>query len=547
MARESTTTPKVDKSIFWPTLIVLLLIAVPCSVFPEKSSATVGSVLSFLTGQFGWLFLWFTAGAFILLGWLAFGKYGSVRIGGPDAKPQFTTITWFAMLFCASFGSGLLYWSSIEWAYHFATPPFPGIVPKSKEAAEWAVTYSMFHWGFTAWAVYCIPTLPIAYAFYNRKIPNLRISSACSGVIGKNTDGLLGKLIDMSFMFGLIGGTAAALGLGTPMLSEGISRLIGIEKSLGLDIVIIFIMTALFCISVWRGLEAGIAKLSNFNIYFLVGLLIFVIIAGPTVFLLNYFSNSLGLLLQNIVKMSFYTDPIHKSGFPQGWTIFYWAWYVALAPFVGLFTARISKGRTIREIIMAVMVVGSLGCMSYCAVMGGTAMYYDLNGILPVSEIMSENGAPAAIISFVQQLPMGNLVVVVWIMCAFICLATNIDSTAYSLAIVASKDVRESQEPARWHRMLWAFTLTFIGVALLLLGGLKPIQTICVVSGFPLLLVIGIATVSFLKWLKEDYGELEQDLKPVRTYTGEQNRDEYTDAPGWEPATAAVKVAVREV
>lgn len=514
--------PKVDKTIFWPTLIVLVIVAIPCCFAPDASAQVAGKILGFLTHQFGWLFLWFAAGAFGILGWLAFGKYGNIRMGGPKAKPEFKTLTWFAMLFCASFGSGLLYWSSVEWGYHFGAPPFPGITPKSKEAAEWATTYAMFHWGFVAWAIYCIPTLPIAYAFYNRKIPNLRISAACSGIIGHHQHGLLGKLIDMSFMFGLIGGMAAAFGLGTPMLSEGVSRLTGIEKTFGLDIGILLIMTVMFSISVWRGLEEGIAKLSNFNMYFLVGLLVFVLVAGPTVFLLNNFSNALGLLMQNIVKMSFYTDPIHKGGFPQGWTIFYWAWYVALAPFVGLFTARISKGRTIREIIVAVVVIGGLGCMSYCAVMGGTAMYFELNDILPMTTIMSEQGAPAAIISFVQQLPMGNLVTIVWILCAFICLATCIDSTAYSLAMVASEDVKEGQEPPRWHRMLWAFTLTFIGIALLAMGGLKPIQTICVVSSFPLLFVITLSIISFFKWLKEDYGNLDTEIIPVKEYGEEE-------------------------
>lgn len=510
---------KVDKQIFWPTFMILIAVSIPCAMFPDQSARMAGNVLNFLTHQLGWLFLWFTSACFVVLGWLAFGKYGTVRIGGPGCKPEFKTLTWFAMLFCASFGSGLLYWSSIEWGYHFGAPPFPGIEPKSKEAAEWAVTYSMVHWGFTAWAVYCIPTLPIAYAFYNRKIPNLRISSACSGIIGKSQHGIVGKTVDMCFMFGLIGGMAAAFGLGTPMLSEGVSRLTGIEKTLSLDIGILCIMTVLFSISVWRGLEKGIAALSNFNMYFLVGLLVFVLIAGPTVFLINNFSNSLGLFFQNIVHISFYTDPIQKGSFPQWWTIFYWAWYVALAPFVGLFTARISKGRTIREIIIAVVVVGGLGCMSYCAVMGGTAMYYELNGIMSMTEIMNKEGAPAAIISFVQQLPLGNLLVVIWICCAFICLATCIDSTAYSLAIVASRDVQEGQEPPRWHRMLWAFSLTLVGIALLAMGGLKPVQTICVVTGFPLLVVISIAVASFLRWLEEDYGELETDLQPVKIYT----------------------------
>ncbi|MCG8473338.1 MAG: BCCT family transporter [Desulfobacterales bacterium] len=509
---------KLDKKIFWPTFIILVIVSIPCCLLPDKSAEIAGTVLSFLTHQLGWLFLWFTAGACVTLGWLAFGKYGNVRMGGPDVRPDFSTFTWFAMLFCASFGSGLLYWSACEWGYHFQSPAWHGIAPKSKEAGEWAVTYAMYHWGFVAWVIYCIPTLPIAYAFYNRKIPFLRLSSACSGVIGEHQHSLLGKVIDMCFMFGLIGGTAAAFGLGTPMLSEGVSRLTGIPKGFGMDVAILGFMTILFSISVWRGLEKGIATLSNINMYFLVGLLVFVLLAGPTVYLISQFTDSLGLIVQNVAHMSLYTDPIQNGGFPQGWTIFYWGWYVALAPFVGLFTARVSKGRTIREIVVAVVIVGGLGCMAYMAVMGGTAMYFDMNNIVPFTDIMANDGAPAAIISFVQQLPMGNLLVAIWVLCAFICLATNVDSTAYSLAIVASTNVKENQDPPRWHRMVWAFALTIVGIALLAMGGLKPIQTICVVTALPLLIVISLSVVSFMRWLKEDYGELEKELRPVNEY-----------------------------
>lgn len=484
-------------------MILLLAIGIPCAVSPEKGTAFANKILGSLTGPMGWLFLWFTIAVFCVLGWLALSKIGRIRIGGDDARPEFRMFSWFAMLFCAGLGSGLMYWSTIEWAYYFTSPPL-GIEAKSMEAADWSLSYAFFHWGFTAWAIYCIPCLPIAYAFYNKKIPNLRISASCRGIIGDAADGWLGKVIDICFMFGLIGGMTTSMGLGTPMLSEGISRLLGIQPSFVLDMAIIGIWTVIFSTSVWFGLKKGIKRLSDYNTYLLIGVLIFILLCGPTVYILNNFTNSVGIMFDNIVRLSLFTDPHIKSGFPQGWTIFYWGWWISLAPFMGLFVARISKGRTIREIIFAQVVIGSFGCWAFHAIIGGTAMNFDINGVLPVSQLLTEKGAPYAIISFIRSLPLGSFLLVVWVGCAFISLATCLDSAAYTLSFVASDNVHEGQEPPRWHRLVWAFSLAGVTVVLLVLGGLKPLQTIAVASAFPLIFIMGLSIASFIKWVKAD-------------------------------------------
>ncbi len=308
-----------------------------------------------------------------MLLWFAFGKYGSVRFGGQDAEPEFRTLSWIAMLFCAGIGTSLLYWATIEWVYYYQAPPF-GIEAESAEAADWAAMYGLFHWGPMAWALYCIPALPIAYAFHNRKIPFLRISQACRGVIGDRADGPLGKLIDVLFIFGLVGGTGTSLGLGTPILSESISTLTGIERTFALDAFVIVIWTAIFGTTVYLGMEKGIKRLADANVYLGFFLLAFVLVFGPTVFILDTFTNSLGLLATNFLKMSFYTDPVGASGFPQTWTVFYWAWWIAYAPFMGLFVARISRGRTIRQVVAANLVWGSLGCWLFFATFGNTAL-----------------------------------------------------------------------------------------------------------------------------------------------------------------------------
>ncbi|WP_209123586.1 BCCT family transporter [Alkalihalobacillus sp. BA299] len=495
--------PKIDKVIFWTGLIMICAISLPILFTPEKTTEIFSIALGFITGEFGWLYLWGTVIVFGLLGWLAFGKYANIKFGSANDQPEFSFPSYLAMLFTAGIGIGLMYWGPIEWAYNYISPPF-GMEPRSVEAGDWANAYPMFHWGFTAWAIYCLPALPLAYALHVRKQSTLRISNACRGVIGKHADGLVGKVIDVFFMFGLVGAVGTSLGLGSPLIAEGVSQLLNIERTLTLDIIIVLCWTTLFGTSVFLGLKKGIKRLSNINTYLFIALSLFVIIFGPTVFIISAFTESVGIVLQNFVRMSFYTDSIGQSGFPQGWTIFYWAWWVAYAPFMGVFVAKISKGRTIRQVILAQCIGGTLGCWAAFAILGNTSIYFEINEIVPVVNILNEAGAPAAIISVISALPLGTFVLPVFIVLGFIFLATTIDSSAFALASVASKELHPDQEPARWHRFFWALVLATVAISLLYGGGLSTLQTLSVITSFPVVFILILMTVSFIKWIKED-------------------------------------------
>ncbi len=496
-----------DRQVFWPALLVVIGAIVPLMVFPEQSSEVLTRILEVITHKLGFLFLWFTFGTFLTLLWFALGRYGSVRFGDPDEQPEFRTLSWIGMLFCAGIGTSLLYWATIEWVYYYQAPPF-GIEAGTAEAAHWGAMYGLFHWGPLAWALYCLPALPIAYAFHNRKIPLLRISQACRGVIGERADGPLGKLIDVLFIFGLIGGTGTSLGLGTPILSESISSLVNIERTFTLDVFVILVWTAIFGTTVYLGMEKGIKRLAEANVYLGFVLCAFVLAAGPTVFILDTFTNSLGLLASNFVRMSLYTDPVGGSGFPQTWTVFYWAWWIAYAPFMGLFIARISRGRTIREVVTANLVWGSLGCWLFFAVFGNTALHAQLNGTLPVIDIMNQVSPQAAIVAVVQGLPLGTLVLVLFVAMCFIYSATTLQASAYTIASVASVDlVAGESEPQRWNRLFWALALGAMAVALMYLGGLKPLQTASLIVALPLIFVIALSVWSLLRWLREDRAE----------------------------------------
>ena len=495
----------IDRQVFWPALICVVAAIIPLMAFPVQSEVVLNGMFSFVTSHFGSLYLWFTFSAFVVLLWFAFGRYGNVKFGHADDQPEFRKLSWIAMLFCAGIGTSLLYWATIEWVYYYQAPPF-GLTPETPEAADWAAMYGMYHWGPLAWALYCIPALPIAYSFHNKKIPFLRIGQACRGVIGDRADGPLGKLIDVLFIFGLVGGTGTSLGLGTPILSESISTLTGIQRTFAMDAFVIVVWTAIFGTTVYLGMEKGIKRLADLNVYLGFFLCAFVLVFGPTVFILDSFTNSVGLLATNFLKMSLYTDPVGQGGFPQTWTVFYWAWWIAYAPFMGLFVARISKGRTVREVVMANLVWGSLGCWLFFALFGNTAMHDELNGVVPVIQIMNEVSPQAAIVAVVNALPMGTFVLVLFLAMAFVYSATTLQASAYTIASVASKDLRAGEsEPLRWNRLFWALALGGMAVALMYLGGLKPLQTASLVVAFPLMFIIGLCVWSFLRWLKQDY------------------------------------------
>ncbi|MFJ7934615.1 BCCT family transporter [Sporosarcina sp. NPDC096371] len=493
---------KIDPFVFWTSLVVIVCAMVMLVLNRETAEPYLDNVMTSITYQLDWAFQMLTFGAFIFLLWLVFSRYGKIKLG--EGKPEFSTFTWGAMLFTAGMGTSIMFWSMMEPMYYYLGPPF-GIEPKSAEAAEWAVAYGLFHWGISAWALYALPTVVIAYSFFVKKRPSLKMSVALGGALGKYADGWIGKTIDILVIWSLVGGLGTSLGLGVPMMSAVVGEIIGVDQSLGLNIAIISVITVIYCSSAYLGLYKGISKLSDINVYLALALAAFVFLVGPTLFILTNFSNSFGLMLQNFAFMSFYTDPINKSGFPQAWTVFYWAWFAATAPFMGLFVARISKGRTIRELITHVLLWGSIGGWIYFAVFGGYTLNLQLSNLLPVTDILEADGGPAAIVEILKTLPLSKIVLPFFVVLGFIFLATSLDSATYILSAIATKELKDRQEPARWHRMTWGAILAVIAIALLLVGGLRVIQTSAVIVSVPIIIIYLLLAISLIRWLKKDY------------------------------------------
>jgi len=493
----------------WPSFVLCALIltgaSIPLFVFPDVSEAVLEKLYEFIATEFGIFYLLASVAAIGFLTWLGFSRYGAIRLGEQDESPEFREISWVGMLFCAGVGAGLLYWCATEWAFYYDAPPF-GAEPRSVEAQEWASTYGLFHWGFTAWAFYCLPAIAIAYPYYTKKLDILRFSVSCHWFLKDNNHGPLARTIDFLFMIALLGGAASSLGFSTPMIAACLGWLFGVEVNDSLEIGVVLLCMVLFALSVWLGLKKGIKRLSDINVVLAFGLLLFILAVGPTAFLLKTSLNGVGLMADNFLRMNFWTDPFTDSGFVESWTIFYWAWWIAFAPYIGLFVTRISRGRTIRQVIFGMLVWGSLGSWLFYMIMGNYALSLELTGQVDFTGIMSREGGSAAIVAMLEQLPLTAVVIAVFSVISIVFAATTYDSASYTLASSATLHLKAGDDPARWHRVFWALALGLMPVALMLLqGNLRPIQVILLIVSFPILFVGVAMSVSLVKSLRADY------------------------------------------
>jgi len=494
---------KIDWPVFAAAVACLCVATLPLAIAPEASAIVIQSTYTWVAEALGPLYLWAGTSTFFFVTYVALSRHGRVVLGPGPRDPEFDDFSWFSMLFCAGIASGLLYWGVIEWAYYYQSPPY-GAAVGSPTALEWATSYPLFHWGFTAWSFYALPTVAIAYACHRRGEGSYRLSTACRPVLGSQTEGFLGRAIDVFFIVGILGGAGTSLGLSTPMLAEGTAQLFGTVRSYVLDVSIVLGCAIIFSISVYIGLERGIRILSNVNLLLSLGLIAFVFVAGDTLFILKASTSSIGHVLQNFFRMNLWADPFMKTGFVEDWTVFYWAWWIAYAPFIGLFVARISRGRTVRQVILGMIFLGTAGSWIFFMILGNYALGLQLSGELPVVEILDQHGAPAAIIAVVSSLPVAPLSLGLFCVIALLYLATTFDSAAYTISSGASRDLGATGHPSRGHRSFWALAVAVLPIALMAVGGLKSLQTVSLVASVPLLGVGVLLAMSLLRRLRDE-------------------------------------------
>jgi len=498
---------RVDRSIFGVSLGLIVLVSLPLALYPKEGESFVKAVFAFVSNTFGSLYLIAGLATVLFLMWISFSRFGNIRLG--KGAPEFSAFSWTSMVFSAGIGTGVLYWGAVEWAYHIQSPPM-GLTPRSNLAIEMAGAYGIFHWGITGWAFFALATLPIAYCYYIRKRYVYRISEACRGLLGGLVDGPVGKAIDIFFVLGLLAAAGTSLGLGTPLIAACMHHLFGFERGIGLNIAIISIVTALFAWSVCYRLDRGIKKSSDWSVILALLLLAYVFVVGPTHFIMDMSVTSVGLMMQEFLHMSTWADPVGRSGFPQSWTVFYWAWWLVLAPALGLFVTRISRGRTLRQVILGMLFYGSSGCALFYMILGNYALNLELTGVLNVSGLIQEVGAEQAIVQVVATLPGGKWVVAAFAIVAVIFLATLFNSKSYILASTTIDRLVEGEEPPRSQRLIWAVALSLLPIALMVVGGLESLQIAATVGALPILFILLIMTLSFLRQLRMDEQRLKQ-------------------------------------
>lgn len=501
--------PSLSIKIFLPAMTVVLAAGVFMLFDGARAADLVSRTVAFITHDFGWLFTLTGFGAFCFALWLAFGRYGHVKLAGgkyaKQKKPEYGEASWASMMFTAGIGIGLVSWSFVEPVFYLQTPPL-GIAPNSPMAFEWGHMYAQFHWSFVPWALYAIASVPVAYAVHVRQRDDMRLgASVADNFSGKKRDAVSG-LVDTLVIIGLVGGAGTSLGLGVPLVAAFLSDIFGVADTFLLRLIILVVWAGMFSFSVWRGLKRGIRLLADLNIGLAILILALVLVAGPTVFIVSVTTNSFGLLLDNFLRMSFWLDPIEAGGFPESWTLFYWAWWVAYAPMMGLFFGRISRGRTIRHMVLGILGWGSLGCMAFMSICGAYALYLEMEGVLSVSSILSEHGMAATVLQIIKTLPFPGLVSVVFLVLAFLFLATTLDSAAYVLASVSTKNLKASQEPKKWNRLSWALALAFLSVGLIYIDALSIVQGVTIITALPLVPVLVLVCMSLVRWLKQDFG-----------------------------------------
>ena len=365
--------------------------------------------------------------------------------------------------------------------------------------------YPLFHWGIMGWAIYAVPAVPIAYMLYVKRYHTLRISSACDGVLPTRGRSQIKTLIDIFIVLGIVGGVATSLGLGVPLLSAMLATLFDIPDSMLIKMAVLAFWTALFGASVYRGLKSGIKVLADINIALAI---IFVLIAGPGLFIMDLTVNSMGLMFSNFISAATWTDPIENGSFPEDWTGFYWAWWLAYTGMIGLFFARISRGRTIRQLVLGVIGWGCLGTWLFMAVMGGYSLYLETTGSLEVKEILSTQGMSFVNALVIESMPLGKFTLAMFTILSIIFYATSIDSGAYVLASICAKNLPNHAEPVRWSRLAWAGLLAVITAGILQSGALDTVMSITVLSSVPLIPIMVLLCVSLVRWLNQDFGHL---------------------------------------
>ncbi|SII14033.1 choline/carnitine/betaine transporter [Mycobacteroides abscessus subsp. abscessus] len=527
---ESSKKGKKFSPVFIYSAIIVAIIVLIGAIVPEQFDSITSSISGWITDKLGWYYLILTTIIVFFCVFLIFSPIGKLKLGKPDDKPEFNTISWFAMLFSAGMGIGLVFYGAAEPMSHFAAPPTAS--PKTTEAFTESLRSTFFHWGFHAWAVYGVVALALAYAQFRKDEPGL-VSRTLRPLLGDKVEGPIGTIIDVLSVFATVVGVAVSLGMGALQINGGLNYLFGVPNNVWVQSLIIVVVTILFIISAWSGLSKGIQYLSNANIGLGTILMIVALIVGPTVLILNMFTSSIGSLFNTFLFNSFDTAALNsqKREWMSSWTLYYWGWWLSWSPFVGVFIARVSKGRSIREFISGVLLVPALVSFLWFSVFGvlGIEMGKKHSELFKMS-------AETQLFGVFNHLPLGMILSLVALILIGSFFITSADSATFVLGMQTTYG---SLEPSNVVKVTWGIAQSLIAFILLLAGGgdgaeaLGALQSAAIISALPFSFVVILMMISFYKDANQERKFLGLTLQPnkhrLKEYIEYQQKDYESD------------------
>lgn len=474
-------------------------------IYRESAEGFFADALTFIGDNFGWFYILAANIFLVTVVFFGFSRFGQIRLGGPEAKPEFTSFAWYAMLISAGMGIGLMFWSVAEPIFHYQSPaPFFNAEGFTPQAADAAMVTTFFHWGLHPWAIYALVSLALAFFTYNRGLP-LTMRSVFYPILKERIYGFWGNAIDAIAVIATLFGLASSLGFGVKQVSAGLDFLFGTPDTTVFQIILIAGITGLATLSVVAGLDGGVKRLSQINLGLAAAFFLFVLIVGPTVFIVGTMIESSGSYLQSLASLSTWTESLSGGSWQSGWTVFYWGWWISWAPFVGMFIARVSKGRTIREFVIGVVLVPTALSLAWMSTFGGSALKVQIDGARDVVSAVNENVA-TALFDLLQAFPLTTLTSFAGVVLVMSFFVTSSDSGSLVVDHLTSGGKLESPVP---QRIFWAIMEGAVAAILLLGGGLLALQSAAVASGIVFAIVIMVAIYSMRKAFGNELKALE--------------------------------------
>ncbi|MTI15959.1 hypothetical protein E1162_01760 [Rhodobacteraceae bacterium RKSG542] len=493
---------------FWPAFICMAAFILMGVLFTDQMGAFLNGVLDTISARFGWLFMACGLVSFFTIFYLFFSKYGDIRLGGAEEKPDLTLFQWFSICLCSGIGTGLLFWASAEPMFFFAQPAEAWAVePFSRDAGIIAISQTAFHWTIMQYSMYTLCAVAVAMVVYNRKNETFAVSTTLYGLLGKEHTGTIGKIVNGVCIFTLGGAVASSMGGALLLIGSGLENVFGIPSNSAVWLVVAIIMTAVFTISSITGMKKGLALIADINTKVFVGLALFVLVFGPTNFIADLGVTAFGDFLGGFFERATITNAMTTDEWAKGWTVQFWASFFVVAPLIGLFYARLGRGRTVRQFIAMTLFGPSAFCFIWIAIFGGTAIYMQDSGTLDIWANIQANGMETTVYSIFSSLPLSKLTMIVFVLAIIASMVTYADPMTAVLATLSCKQSTVDEEAPRKLKIIWGAAIGTVAYLIIATGGADGIRGMFTLIGFPLMFLVMFVCWSAIRIAKQMAGE----------------------------------------